>query len=154
MSSRIKGIIGIKVELDLSNYATKANLNGATGIDTSTLASKKDLASLKTTVVDLDVEKLKIVPTDYSKISNVVDNDVVEKTVYDKVVIKVNATDNKIANSSGLVTKTQMVNANTVLVRRLKMLMKRYLILMRWSKRLITTQKLQKLKTRYLVLLD
>ena len=106
MSSRIKGIIGIKVELDLSNYATKTNLNGTTGIDTSTLASKKDLASLKTTVADLDVEKLKIVPTDYSKISNVADNDVVEKTVYDKVVIKVNATDNKIANSNGLVTKT------------------------------------------------
>ena len=54
----------VKIELDLSNYATKADLNGATDIDTSTLASKTDLASLKTKVDNLDVDKLKTVPID------------------------------------------------------------------------------------------
>ena len=38
----------VKVELDLSNYANKTDWRGATSIDTSTLASKADLTSLKT----------------------------------------------------------------------------------------------------------
>ena len=42
----------VKVELDPSNYATKANVKGAAGFDISTLASKTDLASLKTNVDD------------------------------------------------------------------------------------------------------
>ena len=57
----------IKVELDLSNYATKAGLEGAIGIDTSTLASKTDLANFEAIVDDLDVNKSN---TDLSKLSN------------------------------------------------------------------------------------
>lgn len=49
----------IKAELDLSNCAIKAELKWATGIYASTLASKTDLASLKTKVGNLDVGKLK-----------------------------------------------------------------------------------------------
>ena len=64
--------------MDLSNYATKADLKGATGTDTSTLVLKTDLASLKTKVDNLDVYKLKTVPADLSKLSNVVDNNVVK----------------------------------------------------------------------------
>ena len=37
----------INVKVDLSNYATKADLNNATEIDNSKLAAKSDLASLK-----------------------------------------------------------------------------------------------------------
>ena len=33
----------VKGELDLSNYATKADLKNATGVDTSKLAEKVDL---------------------------------------------------------------------------------------------------------------
>ena len=40
----------VKVKLDLPNYAKKADLKGATGIDTSTLASKRDSPNLKTKV--------------------------------------------------------------------------------------------------------
>ena len=80
------------VELDLSNYATKVDLTGASSIDTSTLASKTDLASLTTKVNNSDVGKNKAVSADLSKVSN----DVVKKTVYDKLVIKVNAIDTKI----------------------------------------------------------
>ena len=67
--------------MDRSNYSTKANLKGATGIDTSKVAPKTDLASLETKVDDSNVDKLKIVPADLSKLSKVVDNDVVKKTL-------------------------------------------------------------------------
>ena len=53
-----------KVELDLSNYATKADLKSATGVDTSKFAKKKvDLAGLKSNADKLDFDKLKIVPS-------------------------------------------------------------------------------------------
>ena len=93
----------MKIELDLSNYATKAGLKNATGVDTSKFAKKIDLVNLKSNVdkcrldidklknvlislsnfkskVDkLDVDKLVPVPVDLSKLSDVVKNDVVKK---------------------------------------------------------------------------
>ena len=59
------------------------------------LASKTDLFSFKTKLDNLDTHKLKTVPTDLSKLSNIVDNDVVENNVCDKLVIKVTAVDTK-----------------------------------------------------------
>ena len=96
----------LKVELDLSNYAMKAYLKEATVIDTYTLASKTDLASLKFNVDNLDIDKLKTLPAYLSKLHNVVDDHVVKKNVYDKLVIKVNAINTKIPSTSRLVTKT------------------------------------------------
>ena len=49
----------INVKVDLSNYATKSDLKNATGIDTSKLAAKSDLVSLKAEVNKLDIDKLK-----------------------------------------------------------------------------------------------
>ena len=46
-----------------------------TGVDTSNLAAKSDLASLKAAVDKLDINKLKTVPSDLSRLNNVVDND-------------------------------------------------------------------------------
>ena len=60
--------IKVKVLLDLSNYATKKELEHATGVDTSNLAAKSvstGLKDLKTKVHDLDVGKLKTVPKDF-----------------------------------------------------------------------------------------
>lgn len=54
-----------------------ANLKGASGIETFTLASNTDLADLKTKVNKLDLDKLMVFPADLSKLINVVDNDVV-----------------------------------------------------------------------------
>ena len=65
------------------------------------------MASLKTKEENLDVDKVKTVPSDLSKLTNVVDNDVIKKTVYDKLVIKVNIIYIKILSTSGLVTKRQ-----------------------------------------------
>ena len=64
------------------------------------------LASLKTRVDNLDVDKPKTIPADLHKLNNGVDNDVKE-TVYDKLVTKVNAIDTKIPCTSKLATKTQ-----------------------------------------------
>ena len=84
------------------NYATKADFQDVIGIDTSSFALKSNLSSVKTEIDNIDVEKLKTVPVDLSKLSNVVNNDVVKKTVYDKLVTKVNNID-----ISGLVLKTK-----------------------------------------------
>ena len=86
---------------------------------TSSFALKANLASLKTEVDKLDIDKLAPVPVNLSKLS-----DVVKKDVYDKLVAKVNGIDtskfvlrtkydtdiseleNKIPDISGLVKKT------------------------------------------------
>ena len=78
----------MNVKVDLSDYATKADLKITTGIDTSKLAAKSDLVSLKARVHTLDIDRLITVPVD---LSDAVKNDVVKKTVYDKLVAKVNS---------------------------------------------------------------
>ena len=52
----------VKVELNLSNYPTKADLKGAIDVGTSKLAVKPDLTRLKAQVNTVDVNRLKIVP--------------------------------------------------------------------------------------------
>ena len=109
----------INVKVDLSNYATKTDLKNF-----SQAELKSNLASLKTEVDKLDIDKLVHVTVDLSKLNDLVKNDVVKKTVYDKLVAKVNSIDtsgfvlktkydtdkseleNKIPDTSGLVKKT------------------------------------------------
>ena len=63
----------VKVKLDLSNYATKADLINEAGVGTSNLAKKVDLASLKSNVDKLENEKLKNVPSKFSNLKSKVD---------------------------------------------------------------------------------
>ena len=63
---------GINVKVDLSNYATKADIKNISHPDTSSFALKTSLASLKTEVDKLDIDKLVPVPVDLSKLSDVV----------------------------------------------------------------------------------
>ena len=72
----------IKVELALSNYLTKSDIKDITHIEASGFASKTNLAALKTEVDKIDTDKLKTVPNDLAKLTNVVKNDVVKKTDY------------------------------------------------------------------------
>ena len=116
----------MKVELDLTDCATKADLKEATGVDTSNLAAKSDLARLKPEVDKIDEDKLKAVPTDITKLSNVVDNDVVKKAVYDKLISKVNAID-----TCEFVLKTQCNNDKSNLQKKLMIGIKKYLILVK-----------------------
>ena len=69
----------VKLELDLTNYATKTDLKNITHVDVSSFASKINLTALKTEVDKIDVDKLKTVPDDLAKLSNVVKNEVVKK---------------------------------------------------------------------------
>ena len=70
----------IEIELDLSNYATNDDVKNITHVDVSSYATKTNLAALKTEVDKIDVDKLKTVPEDLAKLSNVVKNKVVKKT--------------------------------------------------------------------------
>ena len=72
----------IKIKIDLSNYATKADIKNITHVDTN-------LSSLKTEVDKLDIDKLVPLPADLSKLYNVVKDGVVKKAVYNKLVAKV-----------------------------------------------------------------
>ena len=99
----------INVKVDLSNYASKLDLKNVTGVDTSKLIVQSDFASLKVETDKIDVDTLKTVPFDLSKLSNVVNNEVVNKTVYDKLVIKVNNID-----TSGFVSKLNRTQTNQI----------------------------------------
>ena len=99
----------VKVELDLTNYATKADLKNITHVDVSSFVSKTNLASLKTEVdkIDVDLDKLKTTPTDLDKLANVVKNDLVKKTDYNA---KVTSIESQIAG----VTKNTTDNLNDI----------------------------------------
>ena len=89
----------IKVKIDLCNYATKTNIKNISHVDTSSFALKTDLASLKTEVNELHIDKSVPIPVD---LSGVVKNDVVKKTVCNKLVAKVDNID-----TSDFVLKTR-----------------------------------------------
>ena len=67
------------MKVNLSNYATKLDLKNVTGAHISKLAVKSDLAILKAEIDKVDVDNLKTVSVDLSKLSIVVNNDVVKK---------------------------------------------------------------------------
>ena len=92
----------IKVNIDLSNYATKTDLKNVAHVDTSRFALKTNLANLKTEVDKLDIDKLAPTPVDLSKLRDVVKYDVVKKTVYDKLLAKADNID-----TSDFVLKTK-----------------------------------------------
>ena len=118
----------IKVELDLSNYATKDDVKNITHVDVSSFASKTNLTALKTEVDKIDINKLKTVPDDLAELSNVVKNEVVKKTDFsaDNYVTrtkfstdtnslddKIDKVEKKIPDVSGLATRrnvTTLVN--------------------------------------------
>ena len=85
----------INVKVDLSNYATKAEIKNISHVDTSSFPLKANLANLKTEIDKLDIDKLVPIPVDLNKLSDVVKNDVAKKTDYDKLVAKVDNTDTR-----------------------------------------------------------
>ena len=97
----------IKGELDLANYATKDDVKNITHVDVSSYATKTNLAALKSEVDKIDTDKLKTVPADLTKLSNVVKNDVVKKIDYNT---KVTSTETQIAG----VTKNAVDNLDYI----------------------------------------
>ena len=107
----------------MANYATKDDVKNITHVDVSSYASKTNLAALKTEVDKIDVDKLKTVPDDLAKLSNVVKNEVVKKTDFtsdnyikktkfsaDTNVLddKIDKVDKKIPDVSNLGTKSSV----------------------------------------------
>ena len=90
------------------------HVKNVTHVDTSSFALKTNLATLKTEVDKLDIDKSVPVPTDLSKLSHVVKNDVVKKTVYDRLVAKLNNID-----ASDLVLKTKYDTDKTELQKKI-----------------------------------
>ena len=111
----------IKVELDLSNYATKKDINDITHVDVSGFASRTNLAALKAAVDKIDVDKLKTVPVDLAKLSNVVKNEVVKKTDYNTSVTSIEGqiagvTKNMVDNLADI-TKPKAIYTNSFVLK-------------------------------------
>ena len=111
----------IKVELGLSNYATKKDINDITHVDLSGFASKTNLAALKTEVDKIDADKLKTVPVDLAKLSNVVKNEVVKKADYNTKVTDIESqiagvTKNTVDNLADI-TKLKVVDTNNFVLK-------------------------------------
>ena len=111
----------IKVELDLSNYATKTALKNITHVDVSSFASKTNLAVLKTEVDKIDIDKLKTAPVDLAKLTNVVEHDLVNKTDYNAKVTSIEGqlagvTKNTLDNL-GDITKLKAVDTNSFVLK-------------------------------------
>ena len=107
----------VKVELDLTNYATKTDLKNITHVDVSCFASKTNLAALKTEVDKIDTDKLKTVPTDLAKLTNAIENDVVKKTDYNTKVTSIEAqiarlTKNTVDNLADI-TRLKAIDTNS-----------------------------------------
>ena len=111
----------IKVKLNLVNYATKTDLKNITHVDVSSFASKTNLAALKTEVDKIDTDKLKTIPADLAKLSNVVKNDVVKKTDYNAKVTSIESqiaglTKNTVDNLTDI-TKLKAIDTNSFVTR-------------------------------------
>ena len=111
----------IKLELDLSNYATKIDLKNITHVDVSSFATKTNLAALKTEIDKLDTDKLKTAPTDLAKLTNAIENDLVKKTVYNTKVTSIETqiaglTRNTVDNLADI-TKLKGIDTNSFVTR-------------------------------------
>ena len=111
----------VKVELDLTNYATKNDLKNITLVDVSSFASKTNLAALKTEVDKIDTDKLKTAPTDLAKLTNAIENDLVKKTVYNTKVTSIETqiaglTKNAVDNLADI-TKHKAIDTNSFVTR-------------------------------------
>ena len=111
----------VKVELDLTNYATKTDLKNITHVGVSSFASKTNLAALKTEVDKIDTDKLKTAPTDLAKLTNAIEDDVVKKTDYSTKITIIEAqiaglTKNTVDNLADI-TKLKAIDTNSFVTR-------------------------------------
>ena len=111
----------IKVELNLTNYATKDDVKNITHVDVSSFASKTNLAALKTEVDKIDADKLKTTPTDLAELTNAMEHDVVQKTDYNTKVTSIEAqitglTKNTVDNLADI-KKLKAIDTNSFVTR-------------------------------------
>ena len=111
----------VKVELDLTNYATKTDLKNITHVDVSSFASKTNLAALKTEIDKIDADILKTTPIDLDRLSNLVKNDVVKKTDCNTKVTSIEAQKAEPTKNTGDnladITKLKAIDSNSFVTR-------------------------------------
>ena len=98
-------------------------------VDVSSFALKSNLASLKTEIDKLDIDKLAPVPDDLAKVSNVVKNNVVKKTEYNKLVTRADNID-----TTNFVRKTKYEKDGSDFEDKISKVDKKYLMLVAWLK--------------------
>ena len=91
----------LKVQLVLSNYATKADWKNETGVDTLDFSKKTDLANLKSDVDKLDIKRLKYVPSNLSDLKSKVDKLDIGKSETTPVDYCSNVVKNKVVKKTG-----------------------------------------------------
>ena len=111
----------VKVELDLTNYATKNDLKNITHVDVSSFASKTSLLTLKTKIDKIDVDKLNTALTNLASLNNPVKNEVVKKTDYNTKVTSIETqiaglTKNTVDNLADI-TKLEAIDTNSFITR-------------------------------------
>ena len=108
----------------MSSYATKADFKNITHADVSSFSTKTTLAALKTEVDKIDTDKLKTVPDDLAKLTNVVKNETVKKTDFSaddyvkktKFSTDTNALDDKIHKVEKKISDVSGLAINLVLL--------------------------------------
>ena len=128
--------------MHLSNYASKKELEHATEIDTSELATKKYFIALKAVVNKLDINKMTNVPTslnnvddldvgklknvlvDLKKSSYVIDCEVVKNTKLKILKTKVNNFEMKIPDATALIHVSSYSTDKQNLDKKVEMLIK------------------------------
>ena len=117
--SESSSIKHVTVDLKLDRVATKKDLESITHVETSNFALKNNLSALKTEVDKLDISKSDTIPTDVTKLTNKVANELVEKTYFNSLKTKVNKNkadndnlETKVANNH-LTTESSINNVKT-----------------------------------------
>ena len=131
----------------MSSYATKTDIKNVIHANVRSFASKTNLTSLKTEVDKIDAGKLKTVPVDLAKLSNVVKNDFVKKTEYNKLVGKVDNID-----TTGFVLKTKYDTDKSDLEKKISDVDKKILDTSDLVKKRDYSSKITEIEGKYLVL--
>ena len=102
----------IYIKVDFSNYPTNTDLKNVTHVDTSHFALTTNLVRPKTEDDKLDIEKLEPVPVDLNTLSDGVKNNVVKKSVHDKLRANLNNIDTSdfISKTKNQTEKTELGN--------------------------------------------
>ena len=87
----------------------------------SSFAIKTNLTALKTEVNKIDIDKLKTTPVDLAKLANAIENDLVQKTVYNTKVTSIETqiaglTQNTVDNLADI-TKLKAIDTNSFVTR-------------------------------------
>ena len=126
----------------MSNYATKISLKNATGLIHHLLLKKVDLANLKSDVDNLDIDKLKNLPTNLNNLKNKVEKLDVDELI--SVLVDLSKLSDVVKND---VVKKDEYNS------KIKNIEDKILILLTYLRKLLLILKQMRSKAKYLILL-